>query len=172
MGLPNIANMCSHLQNAARAKLGLTSVPHTKYNVRLALAMQRAGFLSFVTRGTKQPPDPATVGAYEPPPVTTKNVANQRLWLGLKYNPDTGEPVLGTMMPITKSKRPVTIQLPAINRIARGFDSHPHRGLSIGEAIMINTSLGTLEVREASKRGVGGLMLCRIGPPKLTRLGL
>ncbi|KAI2627890.1 ribosomal protein S8 [Hypomontagnella submonticulosa] len=165
MGLINIVNMCSHLQNASRARLGLTSVPHTKYNLSLALALHRAGFLSFVTRGGTHPPDPATLSTFEPEPLTTANVARQRLWVGLKYNAGNGgEPVLARMTPLTTPKRAVTADLKKLERLARGLDAHPHRGLNLGESIMLTTDLGTLEIREAIERKVGGLLLCRVGP--------
>ncbi|KAI1137372.1 ribosomal protein S8 [Hypoxylon sp. FL0543] len=165
MGLSNVVNMCSHLQNASRARLGLTSVPHTKYNLSVALALHRAGFLSFVTRGGRYPPDPATISTFEPEPLTTANVAKQRLWVGLKYNPGNGgEPVMRYITPITTPKRPITAKLNALERLARGFDAHPHRGLNLGESLIVGTSLGTLEVREAIERKVGGILLCRVGP--------
>ncbi|KAI0837029.1 ribosomal protein S8 [Hypoxylon sp. FL0890] len=165
MGLINVVNMCSHLQNASRARLGLTSVPHTKYNLALALALHRSGFISFVTRGGPYPPDPATISTFEPEPLTTANVAKQRLWLGLKYNPaNGGEPVLKSITPITKPKRPITAKLNILERLARGFDAHPHRGLNIGESMMVGTDLGTLEIREAIERKVGGILLCRVSP--------
>ncbi|KAI1652977.1 ribosomal protein S8 [Daldinia decipiens] len=165
MGIVNIVNMCSHLQNASRARLGLTSVPHTKYNLALAIALHRNGYLSFVTRGGRHPPDPATITTYEPEPLTTANVARQRLWVGLKYNATAGgEPVMGSISPITTPKRPVTAKLPQLERLARGFDAHPHRALNLGESIILTTSLGTLDVREAVERKVGGLLLCRVGP--------
>ncbi|KAI4860165.1 ribosomal protein S8 [Hypoxylon rubiginosum] len=164
MGLINIVNMCSHLQNASRARLGLTSVPHTKYNLALALAMHRAGFLSFVTRGGPHPPDPASVATYEPEPLTTANVARQRLWVGLKYNPGNSEPVFRSVQPISKPKRASSANLSSLERLARGFDAHPHRGLNLGECIMLSTDRGTLEIREAIERKVGGTLLCRISP--------
>ncbi|KAI1372336.1 ribosomal protein S8 [Hypoxylon crocopeplum] len=165
MGVVNIVNMCSHLQNASRARLGITSVPHTKYNLSLALALHRAGFLSFVTRGGSYPPDPATLTTFEPEPLTTANVAKQRLWVGLKYNAGNGgEPVLRAMRPITTPKRPVTAKLDDLERLARGIDAHPHRGLNLGESIVLATDRGTLEIREAIERKVGGLLLCRVGP--------
>ncbi|KAI6081487.1 ribosomal protein S8 [Hypoxylon rubiginosum] len=168
MGLINIVNMCSHLQNASRARLGLTSVPHTKYNLALALALHRAGFLSFVTRGGPYPPDPSSVATFEPEPLTTANVARQRLWVGLKYNPGSGggggEPVLRSMQPISTPKRPASADLRSLERLARGLDAHPHRGLNLGECIMLSTDRGTLEVREAIERKVGGTLLCRVGP--------
>ncbi|KAI0881351.1 ribosomal protein S8 [Annulohypoxylon maeteangense] len=166
MGLANVVHMCSHLQNASRARLGLTSVPFTKYNLSVALAMHRAGYISFVTRGGAHPPDPATITTYEPAPLTTANVAKQRLWLGLKYNiSGGGTPVLGTMVAITTPKRPHTAKLNVLERLARGFDSGSYRGLNIGESLFMHTSLGTLEVREAIEKKVGGLLLCRVGPP-------
>lgn len=157
--------MCSHLQNASRARLGLTSVPHTKYNLGVALALHRAGFLSFVTRGGTHPPDPASIGTFEPEPLTTANVAKQRLWLGLKYNAgDGGSPVMGRITSITTPKRPVTAKLKELERLARGLDAHPHRGLNLGECLILTTSGGTLEIREAIERKLGGLLLCRVGP--------
>ncbi|KAI2467584.1 ribosomal protein S8 [Annulohypoxylon bovei var. microspora] len=165
MGLANVVNMCSHIQNASRARLGLTSVPHTKYNLSLALALHRTGYISFVTRGNQHPPDPATITTFVPEPLTTANVARQRLWLGLKYNvTGGGAPVLGTLTPLTTPKRPCTAKLPALERLARGWDTKSHRGLNLGESIIVCTCLGTMDIREAVERKVGGLLLCRIGP--------
>ncbi|KAK7961863.1 mitochondrial 37S ribosomal uS8m domain-containing protein [Apiospora aurea] len=143
MGLPHIANLCSHLQNASKARLGLTSAPHTKYNLALLLSMQKAGFLSFVTRGGAQPPDPTTLSTYEPEPLTSANVARQRLW------------------------RAVTMKLPDLERVARGWDTNGRvnvRGLNMGECMFLSTSKGVMEVREAVERKMGGLVLCRAGP--------
>ncbi|KAI1474506.1 hypothetical protein K445DRAFT_316189 [Daldinia sp. EC12] len=165
MGIANVVNMCSHLQNASRARLGITSFPHTKYNLGLAIALHRRGWLSFVTRGGTKPPDPATISTFEPEPLTTANVSRQRLWVGLKYNAGAGgKPVLGAVTPITTPKRPITVKLKDLERLARGLDSHPHRGLNLGESIILTTSLGTLDIREAIERKVGGLLLCRVGP--------
>ncbi|KAI0976914.1 ribosomal protein S8 [Xylaria arbuscula] len=162
MGIPNVVNMASHLQNASRARLGLTSVPHNKYNLGVALALHRAGFISFVTRGDVNPPDPATIATYEPEPLTTENVARQRLWLGLKYT--NNSPVLGRMNPISTPKRRVTTNLKSLERLARGFDANWQKGLNLGECMFVSTDRGTLEVREAVERKVGGLLLCRVGP--------
>ncbi|KAI1743182.1 ribosomal protein S8 [Xylaria scruposa] len=162
MGILSVVHMASHLQNASRARLGLTSVAHTKYNLSVALALHRAGFISFVTRGGPYPPDPATIGTFEPEPLTTANAAKQRLWLGLKYS--NNQPVLRTMSPISSPKRHVTANLSALERLARGFDASHQRGLNLGECMFVSTSRGTLEVREAVERKVGGLLLCRAGP--------
>ncbi|KAI0410034.1 ribosomal protein S8 [Xylaria palmicola] len=163
MGITSIVHMASHLQNASRARLGLTSVAHTKYNLSVALALHRAGFLSFVTRGGAHPPDPATIGTFEPEPLTTANAARQRLWVGLRYT-DSGAPVLGRMSCVSKPKRLVTAALPALERLARGRDDGRLRGLNLGECMFVSTDRGTLELREAVERKLGGVLLCRAGP--------
>ncbi|KAI1179065.1 ribosomal protein S8 [Nemania sp. FL0916] len=163
MVVSGIVNMTSHLQNACRAKLGLTSVPLRKYNMYFAVALQHAGLISFVTRGGMQPPDPATITTFEPPDLTSANVAKQRLWIGLKYMPD-GTPVMREIKAISKSTRRVTMQLPDLSRLARGFDAQRQPGLKLGECIFVMTDRGCLEIREAVERKVGGLLLARAGP--------
>ncbi|KAI0183166.1 ribosomal protein S8 [Xylaria flabelliformis] len=161
MGIASVVNMASHLQNASRARLGLTSVPHTKYNLAVALALHKTGFISFVTRGNQHPPDPANIGTFEPEPLTTANVAKQRLWLGLKYS--NNQPVLRTISGISTPKRYVTANLSALDRLARGFDASHQKGLNLGECMIVTTSRGTFDIREAIERKVGGLLLCRVG---------
>jgi ribosomal protein S8 len=58
MSLVNLAHVCSHLQNASKARLGLTSIPVSKLHVDLMLGLQREGFLSSVTLGGPTPPKP------------------------------------------------------------------------------------------------------------------
>ncbi|KAI0512951.1 ribosomal protein S8 [Xylaria bambusicola] len=161
MGITSIVHLTSHLQNAARARLGLTSVPHCKYNLGLLLALHRAGYLSFVTRGDTMPPNPETIATYEPPPLTTANVAKQRLWVGLKYV--NNEPVLGNFTAISTPKRNIHANLAALNRLSRGFSASYQQGLNLGESMFVTTSAGTLEIREAIQRKVGGTLLCRVG---------
>lgn len=160
MGIHSVVNACSHLQNAARARLGLTSIPNTKYNLRLALAMHRAGFLSSVTIGGPKPPNPEDILAAAPEPVNNENVATRRLWLGLKYY--NNEPVMRNVQAISTSKRLVTAKLPELRKVARGFPSGQVRGLNLGETIFINTDQGLLEIREALEKKSGGLVICRV----------
>ncbi|KAF3004378.1 hypothetical protein E8E13_009975 [Curvularia kusanoi] len=58
MSLVNLAHVCSHLQNASKARLGLTSIPVSKMHVNLVLGLQREGFISSVTLGGVSPPKP------------------------------------------------------------------------------------------------------------------
>jgi len=56
MSLVNLAHVCSHLQNASVARLGLTSIPYTKLHLSLALLLHKQGFLSQVKLGGPSPP--------------------------------------------------------------------------------------------------------------------
>ncbi|KAK5992955.1 Small ribosomal subunit protein uS8m [Cladobotryum mycophilum] len=115
----NIAHMCSHLQNASKAKLGITSVANSKYNLHLALAMHRSGFFSAVYRAGAQPPTPEQMVSLEPEPVTNANVASRRIWLGLKYW--DGKPVLERANVISKPSRLMTADIKELARLTRGF---------------------------------------------------
>jgi len=160
MGIGSINNMCAHLQNATRARLGITSLPNTKYNMHLALAMHRAGFINSVTRGGPHPPAPEEFLTLETEPVTTANVATRRLWVGLKYW--NNEPVFRNMKAVSKPSRGVTVDLEQMARISRGFEAGMFKGLNLGECMFLSTDRGVLELREALERKVGGLVLCRV----------
>ncbi|KAK3335966.1 ribosomal protein S8 [Cercophora scortea] len=160
MGVNSVTNACAHLQNASRARLGLTSLPNNKYNLRLALALHRAGFVNSVTRAGPHPPPPEALLTFEPEPVTNTNVATRRLWLGLKYW--NNEPVMKKVTPVSKPSRLVTATLDELSRVSRGFPAGHLKGLNLGECMFLSTDRGVLEVREALERKVGGLVLCRV----------
>ncbi|KAJ9151827.1 hypothetical protein NKR23_g2772 [Pleurostoma richardsiae] len=160
MGIQQIAHTCSHLQNAAKARLGLTSIPNHQYNLRLALALHRAGFISSVTRAGPHPPPPEALLSFEPEPVTTANVATRRLWLGLKYW--NGEPVMRRLESVSKPSRRVTLDIKGLERVTRGFHAGYVKGLNLGECLFVSTDRGVLEAREALERKVGGMVLCRV----------
>ncbi|KAG5951334.1 hypothetical protein E4U53_003330 [Claviceps sorghi] len=159
----HIAHMCSHLQNASKARLGITSVPNTKYNLRLALAMHRSGFFSAVYRAGPHPPTMQQMMSEPPEQVTTANVATRRIWLGLKYWDQ--KPVLSKAQAISKPSRLMTVNLKELGKLTRGFPAKLKGGvvpgLNLGECMFVSTSLGVLEVREALSRKVGGLLICR-----------
>ncbi|KAK3987779.1 ribosomal protein S8 [Cladorrhinum sp. PSN332] len=160
MPIHAITNTCAHLQNATRARLGLTSIPNSKYNLRLAIALHRAGLISSVTRGGPTPPPPEALLTQETEPVTTDNVATRRIWLGLKYW--NNEPVMRNLQPVSKPSRLVTASIPELNKVARGFRAGHIKGLNLGECLFVSTDKGVLEIREALEKKVGGLVLCRV----------
>ncbi|KAF1914002.1 ribosomal protein S8 [Ampelomyces quisqualis] len=67
MSLVNLAHVCSHLQNASKARLGLTSIPVSKLHANLALGLQREGFVSSVTLAGPTPPTPFLLQAQHSP---------------------------------------------------------------------------------------------------------
>ncbi|KAG6012187.1 hypothetical protein E4U43_007908 [Claviceps pusilla] len=159
----NIAHMCSHLQNASKSRLGITSVKNNKYNLQLALAMHRCGFFSAVYRAGPQPPTMQQMVSQASEQVTTANVAKMRIWIGLKYW--NGKPVLSKAQVISKPSRLMTANLQELGRLTRGFPAKLKGGvvpgLNLGECMFVATSRGVLEAREALSRKVGGLIVCR-----------
>ncbi|KAK5663788.1 hypothetical protein OQA88_4220 [Cercophora sp. LCS_1] len=175
MGILTINNMVSHLQNASRARLGLTSLPNTKYNLRLAQALHRAGFIASITRAGPHPPASLLPSTHIPPSssstpypeleeieseVTTANVATRRLWVGLKYFNE--EPVMKRLQNVSRPSRLVVADLKQLERVARGYEAGQLKGLNLGETMFVSTDRGVLEVREALEKKVGGLVLCRV----------
>lgn len=102
MSLVNLAHVCSHLQNASKARLGLTSIPVSKMHVNLALGLQREGFLSSVTLGGITPPRPFLLQA-QPDPEQLEKMANklkEEPWHAYAIGED--EPQQNTLNPTEK----------------------------------------------------------------------
>ncbi|KAH7133418.1 ribosomal protein S8 [Dactylonectria estremocensis] len=160
----NVANMCSHLQNASKARLGITSIKNCKFNLHLALALHRSGFFSSVYRAGPKPPTPEQMVSAVPEVVTNANVANMRLWLGLKYW--EGKPVLSKARAISTPKRVLTADIQELGRLTRGFPTKLKGGvvpgLNLGECMFVATSRGVMEAREAVSRKTGGVLMCRV----------
>ncbi|KJZ77573.1 hypothetical protein HIM_03297 [Hirsutella minnesotensis 3608] len=160
----SLAHMCSHLKNASRAKLGITSLKNSKYNLQLALAMHRSGFLSAVARSTDAPESLEQMVSTEPEKITTANVSQMRIWVGLKYW--KGKPVLSQAHLISKPKRIIAADISQIARLTRGVSAPASggvvKGLRMSECLFVSTSQGVLEAREALARQLGGVLLCRI----------
>lgn len=56
MSLVHLSHVCSHLQNASMARLGLTSIPYTRLHLSVSLLLQKQGFFSDVKLGGPSPP--------------------------------------------------------------------------------------------------------------------
>ncbi|KAJ9503744.1 hypothetical protein H2202_000883 [Exophiala xenobiotica] len=136
MSLVHLANTCSHLQNASRARLGLTSIPDTKFHLGLMLALQNSGFISSVVRGGAEPPPshkllthPTSSDPAHPiEPVTRHNISSRRLWLGLKYW--NSEPVLSKMSLVSKPTRRIWMDTPGLTKLVLGKNSGYVKGLT------------------------------------------
>lgn len=99
MSLVNLAHVCSHLQNASKARLGLTSIPVSKMHVNIALGLQREGFLSSVTLGGPSPPRPFLLQAQHDPADLEKmaDTLAEQPWLA--YSTDAAEGQKGAAKP-------------------------------------------------------------------------
>ncbi len=81
MSLVNLAHVCSHLQNASKARLGLTSIPFTNLHLRLVLGLQKQGFISSVQLGGPSPPLPEMLREPEPElPQHAEEAVRERPW--------------------------------------------------------------------------------------------
>lgn len=178
MSLVTLSHVCSHLQNASRARLGLTSVPSTNLILTLVLSLQTSGFLSSVVRGGPSPPAPSllfNLPSQSPSttndddddavavdePVTQANIASRRLWLGLKYW--NNEPVLREMRMVSRPTQRIWLDRDAFAKIIRGKRAGYVDGLTRpGECLFVSTDRGVLEARECVERRVGGMVLCRV----------
>lgn len=149
--------------------MGLASIPHTNLQLRLALALQNAGFLSTVVRGGVHPPPPHQLLSHPTfnreetgnESTTQDKIAAQRLWLGMKYW--NSEPVLEKMQMISKPTRRIWIDTEGLATLLVGKQSgyvRPIRRPS--ECIFVTTDQGILEARECVERKVGGMLLCRV----------
>ncbi|PGH13878.1 hypothetical protein AJ80_06147 [Polytolypa hystricis UAMH7299] len=169
MSLVNLAHMCSHLTNASKARLALTSIPNTKLHLGVTHALRDAGYLSTVVRGGPTPPpphillsEPAVNDEASPvEPITQANVASQRIWLGLKYW--QSEPVFRKISIVSKPTRRLHLDVENLRDIVRGERRAFVKGLrSPNESLFISTDQGILEARECVERKTGGLVLCRV----------
>ena len=154
MSMTGLAHLCSHLQNATKAKLGITHVPMTRMNLNILMCLQREGFISSVTRGSFAGPDKTYT------PTTNQNVASRRLWVELKYYDN--EPVLSKMSSISKPKQRLWRGVEDLKPLAKGEWWKYVHGLKPGEAIILSTDRGYFELREAIEKKTGGQLLCRV----------
>lgn len=182
MSLVNLSHVCSHLQNASLARLGLTSIPLTHLHLSLGLLLQKQGFVSSIDIGGPTPPTKhlpplqnasdnndntaAATGAPAIPDaaestVTQANRASRRLWLGLKYW--DGDAVLSKAQMISKPTRRIHLGAADLARVVRGKQAGYVKGMTrIGECVFLSTDRGIMEARDAAERQLGGLMLCRV----------
>ncbi|KAL4926619.1 mitochondrial 37S ribosomal protein uS8m [Aspergillus undulatus] len=168
MSLVNLAHVCSHLNNATKARLGFTSIPNSNLHLKLCLALQKDGFISSVVRGGPEAPAMhnllgipiASNGSYDAEELTQSNVATRRLWLGLKYW--QSQPVLSKITMVSKPTRRITIDTAGLREVIRGQRSDYVEGIrSPGESLYLSTDQGIKEARECVEKKIGGLVLCR-----------
>jgi len=154
MSLVRLAEVCSHLQNAAKARLGTTSIPYSKMNLAIATGLLKEGFISTIKTGDIYEQDEE----YKPP--TQIDVARKRLWLGLKYYEN--QPVMSKLKLLSKPKQRLWLNVEDLKTIGNGKDAAYVKGLQMGECIFVTTDRGVMELREAVYKMTGGQVLFRV----------
>ncbi|KAI0674136.1 ribosomal protein S8 [Trametes maxima] len=152
MVLPH--NLCSHIQNAFRARHQHIAVPHSTQNLAILSILLRSGFLSNVTRGT-------TVNA-SPAEFLEAGDAQRRIWADLKYRDD--RPVLSDMELISRPSKPIFMDLSEIRRLCTGRRVQNVKPLRMGEIAIVKTKDREhewLEAREALQLRLPGEVICR-----------
>ena len=152
MVLPH--NLCSHVQNAFRARHQHIAVHHTTQNLAILSILLRAGFLSNVTRGTVEKPSPEDF--------LLASESEKRIWADLKYRDD--RPVLSDMELISKPSRKIFMTPKEILLLCTGRRVQRQRPLRMGEIAVVKTESKEnewLEAREAVQLGLDGEVVCR-----------
>jgi len=114
----------------------------------------RAGFVSSLTRGTIDGPNPQAFHE--------AGDAQKRIWADLKYRDD--RPVLSTMALISKPSRPIFMDVGEIRRLCSGRRAQTIKPLGMGEIAVVHTRSKEhewLEAREALQLQLDGEVVCR-----------
>lgn len=152
MVLPH--DLCSHIQNAFRARHKSICVPHTTQNLAILSILYRNGFIQNVMRGTTAQPSPEQFNE--------AGEAQRRIWANLKYRED--RPVLKSMELISKPSRKIFMTPKEILLLCTGRRVQRQRPLRMGEIAVVKTESKEhewLEAREAVQLGLDGEVVCR-----------
>jgi len=150
MVLPH--DLCARIQNAFRARHAHIAVNHTNQNLAILSILLQAGFLTFITRGTTDVPDPSLF--HDAPD------ARRRIWAALKYRED--RPVLSRMELVSLPSRRLFMDPHEVRLICSGRSTQFIKPLGMGEIAVIKTDRNTwLEAREAVRLQTGGEVVCR-----------
>lgn len=154
MSLVHLANFASHLKNCTNVHLATTSVPFSRMHLQVALGLYKEGFISSVKKGSVSGPES------QPVDVTPDNISTRRLWLGLKYR--NNQSVIRDFSLISKPGRKVNLTTTEVKALASGLPVRFIKPLQPAESIFIKHGSEILEIQEAAKRDIKGMVLCRI----------
>ncbi|KAH6900848.1 mitochondrial ribosomal protein subunit S8 [Coprinopsis sp. MPI-PUGE-AT-0042] len=152
MPLPHA--LCSHVQNAFRARHQKILVDHNTQNLGILSILLRAGFISSLTRGTVNRPSPIDFNA--------AGEAEKRIWADLKFRNDM--PVLNHMELVSKPSKRIFMDVSEIRRICTGRRAQTIKPLGMGEVAVVRTNHPEhewLEAREALQLKLPGEVICR-----------
>jgi ribosomal protein S8 len=146
--------LCSHIQNAFRARHARVAVAHNTQNLGILNILLRAGFLTSLTRGTADQPEPRLFNEV--------NDAQKRIWADLKYRDD--RPVLSNMELVSRPSKRIFMDVSDLRRICTGRRAQFVDPLVMGEVAVVRTADREhewLEAREALMMKLPGEIICR-----------
>lgn len=157
-------DLCSLIAQAFRVRHNRIAVHHTVQNLAILTILLRHGFLTNITRGTLQGPEPLEF--------TNTHPSMQRLWADLKFRNDRA--VLNSMSPVSKPSKRVFMTRDELLRFCSGRRVGTTKPLEMGEIAVVHArpKLDSreltkehefVEVREALALGLEGEVLCRAG---------
>ncbi|TPX38324.1 hypothetical protein SmJEL517_g00111 [Synchytrium microbalum] len=147
--------LCSQIENSFRWKLRRIAVPSTKTNRAICQILYHEGFLSGIATGNTKGPYAYAYNAS----VTPDNVAEQRLWLDLKYR--DGLPALSSLKVVSKPSRKVSLTADEVKLMAgMRKASTLIKPMQIGQVTILSTPAGIVELNAALKFNAGGEVLC------------
>jgi Ribosomal protein S8 len=122
----------------------------------VARGLYKEGFISLIQKGSTSGPD------LKPVEVTPDNIATRRLWLGLKYR--NNQPVVRDISLISRPGRKVNLTTEEVKALASGLPVRFIKALQPAESIFLKSSGDNevVEIQEAAKRGLKGLVLYRV----------
>ena len=126
-----IHNLCSHLQNASKMRMKYIQVPYSKTSHQILSVLYSNGLISNVQK------------------LDHEKVSQKQLKVDLKYR--HGNRVLNSMKLISKPSRRVFATSDEIMKIL-AFKN-------VGDLLIVRTSKGIMEARDALKEELGGEVL-------------
>ncbi|TPX47376.1 hypothetical protein SeMB42_g00047 [Synchytrium endobioticum] len=148
-------HLCSQIENSFRWKLRRIAVPSTKTNRAICQILYYEGFLSSIATGNTKGPYAYSYNE----PVTPDNVAEQRLWLDLKYR--DGLPAMNSLRVVSKPSRRVSLTADQVKLFAGMRRASPLiKPMELGQVTILKTPAGIVEISAALKYDMGGEILC------------
>ncbi|KAJ3202126.1 hypothetical protein HDU67_000785 [Dinochytrium kinnereticum] len=153
--MPPVHNLCSQLHNSFRWRFNRIAVPESRTNRAVAQILYEEGFLTSVASGDVRGP----FHTGREVPATPDNISRRRLWLNLKYR--SGEPVLRKVSAVSVPSRRVFATFEELKAVASAKRTQNPliKPQEMGQITILDTIYGTLELKEALRKNVGGEVL-------------
>ncbi|KAH3675881.1 hypothetical protein WICMUC_002451 [Wickerhamomyces mucosus] len=156
MSLVKLANVAAHIQNVTRIYASTTSIPFTRLHLDVATHLHKQGFISSIQKGDLTGPHSSPVET------TPDNIAQTKLWLGLKYRDN--KPVLSKFQLISKPSNKIHLSSEQLKELASGKSVRLINPPQPNELILVkcHKTKEVLDLDDAAAKDKSGEVLCRI----------